>query len=417
MRLKRRPESFLLPWFLHLALRQLFPPGKRFPAFATVSILGVGLGVASLLIVQTVMNGFGEEHRLRIRESFGDCQVTGAAPIEQPEALAKQLAAHPEVASATPYAEGPALARNADFSGIAQVRGINPADPAQPARKYVYDGSFDDLDDGRIILGVGLARALRVRVGDRIEVWSPAMAERAEKGKAPLPAEFEVCAVIRTGFTEVDNAAALIPLRRFREIWNLGPRAHGLTLRLKEPARAEVTAGRLAVGHPELRFRPWQDIKKDFLAAIRFEKTMLFFLMFIITLVASFSIGSTLFSAVIRRSREVGVLASLGAARWQVVALFGLQGLLIGALGTLLGFILTWTILACRDGILGMINRLFGGGDMVANIYQFSKVPLHYDAADFVIAAAFTLLTTAIAGLVPALWAAGRKPSEAMRDV
>ena len=405
-----------MPWFLHLALRQLFPPGKRFPAFATVSILGVGLGVASLLIVQTVMNGFGEEHRLRIRESFGDCQVTGPAPIEHPEALAKQLAASPEVASASPYAEGPALARNGDFSGIAQVRGIDPSDPAQPARKYVYGGSFDELDDGRIILGVGLARALRVRIGDRIEIWSPAMAERAEKGKAPLPAEFEVCAVIQTGFTEVDNAAALIPLRRFREIWNLGPRAHGLTLRLKQPALAEATAGRLAVGHPELRFRPWQDIKKDFLAAIRFEKTMLFFLMFIITLVASFSIGSTLFSAVIRRSREVGVLASLGAARWQVVALFGLQGLLIGALGTLLGFVLTWTILAFRDGILGTINRLFGGGDMVANIYQFSKVPLHYDATDFVIAAAFTLLTTAIAGLVPALWAAGRKPSEAMRD-
>ena len=84
-----------MPWFLHLALRQLFPPGKRFPAFATVSILGVGLGVASLLVVQTVMNGFGEEHRLRIRESFGDCQVTAAAPIEQPETLAKQLAARP----------------------------------------------------------------------------------------------------------------------------------------------------------------------------------------------------------------------------------------------------------------------------------------------------------------------------------
>ncbi len=405
-----------MPWFLHLALRQLFPPGKRFPAFATVSILGVGLGVASLLIVQTVMNGFGEEHRLRIRESFGDCQVIGAAPIERPEALAKQLAASPEVASASLYAEGPSLARNGDFSGIAQVRGIDPTDPGQPARKYVVGGSFDDLDDGRIILGYGLARALRVRVGDRIEIWSPAMAERAEKGKAPLPAEFEVCAVIVTGFTEVDNAAALIPLRRFREIWNLGPRAHGLTLRLKDPSVAEATAGRLAVGHPELRFRPWQDIKKDFLAAIRFEKTMLFFLMFIITLVASFSIGSTLFSAVIRRSREVGVLASLGAARWQIVALFGLQGLLIGALGTLLGFGLTWTILAFRDGILGMINRLFGGGDMVANIYLFSKVPLHYDASDFVIASAFTLLTTAIAGLVPALWAAGRKPSEAMRD-
>lgn len=405
-----------MPWFLHLALRQLFPPGKRFPAFATVSILGVALGVASLLVVQTVMNGFGEEHRLRIRESFGDCLVTGPAPIEEPEALAKQLAARPEVASAAPFAEGPALARNGDFSGIAQVRGIDPTDPGQPARKYVYGGRFDDLDDGRIILGVGLARALRVRVGDRLEIWSPAMAERAEKGKAPLPAEFEVCAVIQTGFTEVDNVAAIMPLRRFREIWNLGPRAHGLTLRLKEPALAPAAAGRLGAAHPGLRFRPWQDIKKDFLEALRFEKTMLFFLMFIITLVASFSIGSTLFSAVIRRSREVGVLASLGAARWQVVALFGLQGLLIGALGTLLGFLLTWTILFFREGILGSINRLFGAGDMVANVYQFSKVPLHYDASDFVIAAAFTLLTTAIAGLVPALWAAGRRPSEAMRD-
>ena len=405
-----------MPWFLHLALRQLFPPGKRFPAFAAVSILGVGLGVASLLVVQTVMNGFGEEHRLRIRESFGDCLVVAAAPIDRPEALAQALAARPEVAAASPFAEGPALARNGDFSGIAQVRGVDPADPAQPARRYVRGGRFDDLDDGRVILGVGLARALRVRVGDRVELWSPAMAERAEQGKAPLPAEFEVCAVVMTGFTEVDNAAALVPLRRFRELWNLGPRAHGLTLRLREPARAPEVAAALAAGRPELRFRPWQEIKRDFLEAIRFEKTMLFFLMFIITLVASFSIGSTLFSAVIRRSREVGVLASLGAARWQVVALFALQGLLIGALGTLLGFALTWAILSFREGILGAINGLFGGGDMVANVYQFSQVPLHYDAADFLVAAAFTLLTTAVAGLVPALWAAGRSPSEAMRD-
>ena len=405
-----------MPWFLHLALRQLFPPGKRFPAFATVSILGVALGVATLLVVQTVMNGFGEEHRKRIRESFGDCQVVSDRPLARPDELVAQLRRAPEVASATAYAEGPALARRGDFSGVAAVRGIDPLDPAQPARKYIHGGTFDDLDDGRVILGLGLAQQLRVRLGDKVELWSPAMAERAEKGKAPLPAEFEVCAILRTGFTEVDNAAALIPLRRFREIWNLGPRAHGLTLRLKEPALAEATAARLASARPDLRFRPWQDIKKDFLAAIRFEKTMLFFLMFIITLVASFSIGSTLFSAVIRRSREVGVLAALGAARGEVVALFGLQGLLIGALGTLLGFVLTWTILAFRDDILGVINRLFGGGDMVANIYLFSKVPLHYDATDFFIAAAFTLLTTAIAGLVPALWAAGRKPSEAMRD-
>jgi lipoprotein-releasing system permease protein len=405
-----------LPWFLHLALRQLFPPGKRFPAFATVSILGVALGVATLLVVQTVMNGFGEEHRNRIRESFGDCLVLSAQPIARPEELVAQLRSDREVTSATAFAEGPALARRGDFSGVAAVRGIDPTDPAQPARRYIHGGTFDDLDDGRVILGLGLAQQLRVRVGDKVELWSPAMAERAEKGKAPLPAEFEVCAILRTGFTEVDNTAALIPLRRFREIWHLGPRAHGIILRLKTPAQAEAVASRLNVGHPDLVFRPWQDIKRNFLEAIRFEKTMLFFLMFIITLVASFSIGSTLFSAVIRRSREVGVLVSLGSERWKIVMLFGLQGFLIGALGTALGFLLTWAILFFRESILGTINGLFGDGDMVASVYQFSKVPLHYDATDFVVAAGFTLLTTALAGLVPALWAAGRKPSEAMRD-
>ncbi len=372
--------------------------------------------MAALLVVQTVMNGFGEEHRLRIRESFGDCVVVARTPIERPQDLLKALRADAAVASATPYSEGPALARQGDFSGVAFVRGIDPTDQGHPARKYVFAGGFDELDDGRVILGFGLARTLRVQVGDKIEVWSPAMAERAEKGKAPLPAVFEVCALVRTGFTEVDDRAAFIPLRRFNQLWSMGDRVHGLTLRLKEPAQAYEVAARLNVGRPTLQFVPWQEIKKNFLEAIRFEKTMLFFLMFIITLVASFSIGSTLFSAVIRRSREVGVLVALGARQIDLVALFGLQGLLIGALGTSLGFLLTWLILFFREPILGTINYFFGNGDMVANVYQFSKVPLHYDSSDFIVAAFFTLLVTTIAGLVPALWAAGRKPSEAMRD-
>jgi lipoprotein-releasing system permease protein len=195
-------------------------------------------------------------------------------------------------------------------------------------------------------------------------------------------------------------------------------RAHGVTLRLRDasPASAESTAARLESGVAGARFVPWTLLRRDFLEAIRFEKTMLFFLMFIITLVASFSIGSTLFSAVIRRSREIGVLSALGARPASVGLVFAAQGLLIGALGTLLGFALTWAILAGRESILAAINALFGDGRMVAAIYNFSFVPLHYDAGDFVLAAAFTLLTTTAAGLAPALWAARRRPTEAMRD-
>ena len=406
-----------MPWFLQIALRQLFQPGKRFPAFAIVSILGVGLGVAALLVVQTVMNGFGEEHRLRIRESFGDCVVLTRNTIANPSELVKKLRKDDEVITAAAFTEGPALSRRGQFSGVAFVRGIDLTVKEQPARPYIVAGSFDDLDDGRVILGYGLAKTLRVNIGDKIELWSPAMAELAEKGQAPLPAELEVCGIVRTGFTEVDDRAAIIPIRRFRELWAMGSQAHGITLRFRNPNDAPAIAARLNVDSPEMHFVPWQEIKKNFLEAIRFEKTMLFFLMFIITLVASFSIGSTLFSAVIRRTREVGVLVSMGARRWQIVALFGIQGLLIGLLGTLLGFALTWTILALRENILTMINKVFGNGDMVANVYQFSKVPLHYDNSDFIVAAGFTLLVTTLAGLVPAIWAASRKPSEAMRHV
>jgi lipoprotein-releasing system permease protein len=374
--------------------------------------------VASLLVVQTVMNGFGEEHRLRIRESFGDVVALSAGMVEQPDALAARLVADPAVRSAVPYAEGPALVGSGDFSSVAFVRGVLASDPDLPARRYVVDGSLDQLDDGRVVLGRGLARQLRVGVGDRIELWAPAMAARAERGRAPFPAELEVCAILRTGFTEVDDRAALVPLRRFRELWDLGDRAHGLTLRLHDPSgpAAEAAAARLESAHAGIRFRPWTLIKRDFLEAIRFEKTMLFFLMFIITLVASFSIGSSLFSAVIRRSREIGVLAALGAGPSAIAAVFAIQGLLIGLLGTLLGFVLTWGILAGRESILSAINALFGDGDLVGQVYQFGFVPLHYDAADFALAAVFTLLTTAVAGLVPALWAARRRPTEAMRD-
>jgi lipoprotein-releasing system permease protein len=268
-----------------------------------------------------------------------------------------------------------------------------------------------------VVLGAGLARQLRVRVGDKVDLWSPSLAEQAERGRAPLPAEMEVCAILRTGFTEIDDRAALIPLRRFSELWALGNRAHGIIIRIKNPAKAETVAARLEAKNPVGRYIPWQAEKRNLLEAIRFEKTMLFFLMFIITLVASFSIGSTLFSSVIRRSREIGVLAALGARPAAITTVFTTQGFLIGLLGTLLGFGLTFLILGGRDLILSTINALFGDGDMVGQMYQFSAVPLHYDAADFVTAAVFTLLTTSFAGLVPALWAARRRPTEAMRDV
>lgn len=408
-------------WPLFLARKQLFPPG-RFPVFAAVSILGVAFGVAALLVVQSVMNSFGEEHRRRVRETYGDVVLripNSIAPVE----LLERPSSMPGVAAVAPYIEGNVvLLPDDDKIQFLRVRGIDPEKENQvtPLGQYFASagsqGSMDALDDERAIIGSQLARNLGVSMGDCIEVQSVTKIRQMFDGKKRMPLKrLEICGIIQTGFTPADANVILITLRAARDLFGV-PKGYAEASHMKlidhqqAPALAREINEKL--GYPFMAV-PGLAFRAMFLEAVEMEKQMLFFLMFIITLVASFSIGSTLFSHVVRRTREIGLLGALGAQSRQILRLFLAQGVIIGVLGYGIGTGLALLLLHFRQEIV----RLFGAEETMSKQYMFDSVPLHYNADDFLKAAALTLFLMTVVSLLPAFWAARRKPSEAMRDV
>lgn len=411
-----------MPWSIYLALKQLFPPGKRFPAFALVSIIGVAIGVCALLVVQTVMNGFSQEHRDNIQRMYGHEIVRDIRyrPLQNHKALMEKLEQVPGVTACAPFAEGQVMVKNENTPALPFVRGIHLEleDQVIPVKNLIIAGSLEDLDDDRVILGDKLARTLGIRaLGQKIEVYSPTMVDELKDDQVPLPVELEVCGLFRSGYVPADENTMLVSLRRMQDLYNLGSNVHGIRLRIDDPEKAvEYLPAINKVLPPGTEVLPWMYVNYNFLEAIRFEKSMLFFLMFIITLVASFSIASTLFSAVVKRSREIGILGALGGKPSQILMIFASQGMFVGLIGFAFGCGLTFLIIAFRNNIVEFINNLFGSGEMIAQMYMFREIPVHYNVNDFLLAAAFTIVTTTVAGLIPAIWASRKKPAEAMRE-
>ncbi len=425
-----------MPWPIFLAFKQLFPPGKRFPAFALVSIIGVAIGVCSLLVVQTVMNGYAREHRENIQRMYGHVIVTSRdGAISDHEELMKKIRGVPEVVAVSPFAEGQVMIRHEGNPALPFIRGIDleQEDKVVPVKKFLLLGNSEDLDDDRIFVGSELAKMLNLKVeiekgadgvlrrkiapGQIVEIYSPTLLDALNEDEIPLPTELEVCGFFESGYRPADENTVIVSLRRMQELFNLGKRVQGLRIRVADPEKVENVVPAISKILPKnLRAMPWIYVNWNFLQAVQFEKTLLFFLMFIITLVASFSIASTLFSAVVKRSREIGILGALGARPRQILVIFASQGVAVGAIGYALGCVLTFVIIAFRDEIVRFINSIFGSGDMIQTQYLFAQIPVHFNGNDFLVAAIFTILTTTIAGLIPAIWAARRKPSEAMRE-
>ena len=436
---RSRENGFFMPWSIYLALKQLFPPGKRFPAFALVSIIGVAIGVCSLLVVQTVMNGYAREHRENIQRMYGHIIVRSEnyQPVENYKSVLSALEKVPGVEALAPFAEGRVMVKNGNVPALPFVRGIDldAEDKVVPVKNLIIAGTLGDLDDDRVIVGSGLARQLGIRYsrgfkspsgveipsgvlpGQSLEIYSPTMVDELKQDEVPLPVELEVCGIFESGYHPADENTIIVSLRRMQELYGLGKDVHGIRIRVSDPeSAAEMLPAVNAVLPPELNAFPWMFVNWNFLQAVQFEKTMLFFLMFIITLVASFSIASTLFSAVVKRSREIGILGALGGRPRQILVIFASQGLFVGAIGFGFGCLLTFAIIAGRDEIVAFINSIFGDGQMIQSQYMFSQIPVHYNGNDFLIAAIFTLATTTVAGLIPAIWAARKKPAEAMRE-
>ena len=408
-----------MSWSLYLALKQLFPTGKKVSFFAVMSMLGVALGVAVLLCVSSVMNGFGKEIREKLIEVNGHLQIYGDGILENPEALAARLAKDPEVAGATPLSEGVVMIQYLNRPAFPGVRGLDPdsAESVIPLKKYMLDGSLDDLEDDSVLLSSQLAASLGAYAGQEVDMFTPLMLDRLKKDEVLLPKTLRVAGIFETGWSQVDANTAVITLRLMRELYALNDGAHKIAVRLKDAGtdigRTMKAAERFNADllKPPLTAMTWMDGNREFLNILLLEKTVMVFIMFLILVVAAFSIMTSLHTSVVRKTREIGLLGALGAVSRRTAAVFCWQGFVIGVAGSVLGVLLALLLLHYRNAIVG----LFMDPLTMAKYYQFLSFPVDYAASDFVKVVLFAILAATAAGLLPAWRAARIKPSETLR--
>lgn len=411
-----------MKWWLYIALKQLFPTGKVVSFFAAVSLLGVALGVLGLFGTQSVMNGFHSEISLKLRDTTGDVIIRNyGRPMHSLETLKERLKSMPEVESVEFVAQGPVMMVVNNVPVFPMLRSYDTisGECALPIRgkKFVRMGSIDDLDDDSIILGQRLAASVGAGVGDKVDVFSPTMLDKIKRDEVPMAASLDVVGLLATDYSQVDSNIALVSLRRMRDLYNLGDGSHSIAIRLKESAKdsAEAFAKKLVdedIVPRSYYVTTWLGANEAFLRVIKMEKVMMSLIIFLIILVASFSICISLYTSVLRKTREIGLSAAMGARPLQIAATYCFQGFAIGLFGSILGLLLTFLLLHFRAPIAEFIV----GREALIEFYHFARLPVKYELKDALWACGFSIVLCTLAGFLPAIRAARLKASEAMRN-
>jgi lipoprotein-releasing system permease protein len=407
-----------MPWPLYLALKQLFPSGRRFPFFTAMSILGVALGVMLMIVSLSVMGGFGREIGRMIVNTQGEVQVRSFGLMDQPGLVLDAVAQVPGVAAAAPFAEGVVMIQLGNKPAFPAIQGLDltRAPAVAPLQDYIIAGDFDALDDDRIILSSQLAIQLGARLGDTIEIYSPLLLEKLKSDEVLLPRELEVCGIFEIGHQQLDSSVVLVTLRTMQELYGLGRAVHGVNLKLAPGADPDLVARAVNRALPvDGRAKSWMEANEDFLFVLQLEKNMIFFLLLFIVLVAAFSVASSLLITVVRKTREIGLLGALGAEPRQVAACFCWQGLILGTAGTALGTALGFGLVAVRNDLVALLTWLTGSAEALARFYQFSKLPASLSGRDLILILLSSLVVSTLAGLLPAWRASRLKPVEALR--
>ncbi|CAA6696811.1 MULTISPECIES: ABC transporter permease [unclassified Lentimonas] len=409
-----------MPWYIYHALKQLFPSGRFFSFFSLMSIVGVMLGVCVLVIVQSVMNGFGEGIRSRLVETQGDIRIRSNEVVYDWEAVTEDLLAEDTVMGVAPFAEGVIMLQHENRPQFPMIRGIDPVaeEDVIPLQKFLTWGDLEEFDDDGVFLGEGLARTLKARPGSVVEVFTPLMLERLKEDEVLLPREFTVIGLFRTGSPQVDGNTMISTLRVMQELYGLEDGVHGMVLKLRPGVRADEFSEELEdrVLRPGLRAVSWIEANGEFLFVIEQEKRVISFIIIFIILVASFSIAIALMMAVLRKTREIGLLVAMGGRPHQVAYSFCFQGFVIGTIGTVVGIGLAILCLHYRTGILAGYATLTNSHVNFLGQYDVYEIPVHYLMSDFVVVTCFAIVISTLAGLLPALRAARLKPADALRS-
>jgi lipoprotein-releasing system permease protein len=385
-----------------------------------VSMLGIALGVAALIIVLSVMNGFQKEVRDRMLSviSHVELYAPGGGALPDWRATADKARQHPRVQGAAPFVGAQALvARGEDMRG-ALVRGIVPAEEAQVTAlaARLRDTTFARLVPGawNIVLGAELARQLGVREGDAVTIVAPG-GQVTPAGIVPRLKQFTVAGTFEAGHYEYDSALALVHLDDAARLFRVeGPT--GLQLKLDDVHAARDVAWQLqqSLG-PDVVVRDWTRTNRNWFDAVQIEKRLMFIILTLIVAVAAFNLVSTLVMTVTDKRADIAILRTLGASPRSIMGIFVVQGALAGVIGTFGGVALGLLVALNIDVIVPAIERLLSMSFLPASIYVISRMPSDPQAADVLPITLISLALAFIATLYPS-WRASRvNPAEALR--
>ena len=424
-----------LPFELFLALRYLRPKRTFVSVITLISVMGVMLGVAVLIIVISVMTGFDQQLREKILGFSAHIRIHKfEEAVADYEALARVVGSNQHVKAVAPFILGPVIVKTQPANGKPLIaapflRGIDPAleKNVSSLTTNLIAGDLV-LEDEDIIVGSEFAHNLRLSVGDRVAIYSPRTVDEMERvlrevkeGKRKefdelvLPDDYTVRGIFDVGYHEYNANVIVASIQSAQDLYKLPGKVHGLWVMLHDPFAVVQTQQELRRQlDPDFEIAVWSD-NNLFLTTVAVEKNVMFFILFFIVIVAAFSIMNSQITFVVQKTREIGLMKALGAARGQIMWLFLGQSLVVGSVGVLAGLGLGTLMLTYRNEFLGFLRTTTGLQIFPAEIYGFYELPALTKAPDVAIICVVAVIICGLAGLVPA-WNAGRlKPVEALR--
>ena len=385
---------------------------------AIFSLLGIALGVATLIIVMSVMNGFREDLVGRILGFNGHLGVYAEQGLLTDYAeVAAKVRAVPGVVSATPLIEGQVMATSDRGAAGAFVRGIDPQElrDRKLIAEHIVSGSLADFADDGIAMGDRLARRLGVKLGDKVTLISPEGTDTAF-GTMPRLKTYTVAALFDVGFYEYDNSFLYVPLAAAQVFFRMPDAVSDLEVFVASADDA-AREGRLIAaalgGH--VRILDWQHTNSSLVNAVEIERNVMFLILTLIIVVAAFNIISGMIMMVKDKGRDIAILRTMGASRGMILRIFMLSGASIGVVGTAAGFALGVVFTNNIEAIRQFLQDVLHVNLFSAEIYFFTRIPAHLDTGEVAAVVIMALALSFLATLYPSWRAARLDPVEGLR--
>lgn len=384
------------------------------------SMLGVALGVAALITVLSVMNGFEKELRERILGMTSHAIVTGAGgTLTDWQSLEQRLQGFPRVEDSAPFVEGQAMVNQGNRVRGTMVRGVDPSlEPkVSTIGEKMIQGELTDLQAGGygIILGKDLATSMGVGKGDRITLITPHVSP-TPAGVIPRLKRLDVVGVFEIGMYEYDSALAIMHLEDAATLFRIPGKVSGLRLKLEDLYQApQITRELLVSLPPEYRAADWTYQHANFFRALKTEKTVMFVILMLIVAVAAFNIVSTLVMMVTDKQADIAILRTLGMSPRGIMGIFMVQGVVIGLIGTILGVIGGVALALNISSIIAWVETVLGYQFMPADVYYISDLPSRLDWNDVTVIGITAFILSILSTIYPSWRASKVRPAEALR--